>query len=202
MRSLKNRMDISVRFADLLAIYRAELLGRTIPFWMTHALDQDQGGILTCISDEGHVLSTDKYLWSQLRAIWTFSALYNKVEPRQEWLDAAWHIYNFVKQHGRDENGRWVFSVNAAGDVLQGPTSIYTEGFAIYGLTELARATGEKEPISFNEFYDVASKTYITMDFKAGFFYNARCWYNGRWLSKIWNCIVNIYIFRNGRFPM
>lgn len=148
MRSLKNRMNFSVRFADLLAIYRAELLGRTIPFWMTHALDQDQGGILTCISDEGHVLSTDKYLWSQLRAIWTFSALYNKIEPRQEWLDAAWHIYNFIKQYGRDENGRWVFAINAAGDVLQGPTSIYTDGFAIYGLTELARATGEKEPIS------------------------------------------------------
>lgn len=141
-------MLISARFADLLAIYRAELLGRTIPFWMTHALDQEHGGILSCISDEGQVLSTDKYLWSQLRAIWTFSALYNKIEPRQEWLDAALQIYDFVEQFGRDEHGRWVFAVNAEGDILQGPTSIYTDGFAIYGLTELARASGEKGPVS------------------------------------------------------
>jgi N-acylglucosamine 2-epimerase len=148
MRSLKNRMHISVRFADLLAIYRAELLGRTIPFWMTHALDQDRGGILTCISDEGHVLSTDKYLWSQLRAIWTFSALYNRIEPRQEWLDVARQLFDFAKRYGRDEYGRWVFSVDASGHVLQGATSIYADGFALYGLTEFVRATGDQEAIA------------------------------------------------------
>ncbi|MDX1412961.1 MAG: AGE family epimerase/isomerase [Candidatus Promineifilaceae bacterium] len=147
-------MRLRVRFSDLLAIYRAELLERTIPFWMTHALDREHGGILTCVSDEGYVLSTDKYLWSQLRAIWTFSALYNKIERRPEWLDAAWHIYDFVKQYGRIEDGRWVFAVTASGEILEGPTSIYADGFAIYGLTELARATGEKEVI------DLALQTY------------------------------------------
>ena len=43
------------------------------------------------------MLSTDKYMWSQLRAIWTFAALYNRIEPRQEWLDVARHIYEFVQ---------------------------------------------------------------------------------------------------------
>ncbi|KPK84437.1 MAG: hypothetical protein AMJ81_05520, partial [Phycisphaerae bacterium SM23_33] len=33
------------------------------------------------------------------------------------------------------------------GRVLDGPKSIYTDGFAIYALTELAKATGEDEPI-------------------------------------------------------
>ena len=50
-------MRIEVRFADLLAIYRAELLQRTAPFWLEHAIDWEHGGILTCISDEGEVLS-------------------------------------------------------------------------------------------------------------------------------------------------
>ena len=141
-------MRIDARFADLLAIYRAELLERTIPFWMKHAIDWDHGGILTCISDEGQVLSTDKYMWSQLRAIWTFSALYNHIEARQEWLDVARHIFEFAKRYGRDKDGRWVFAVDEQGSVLQGATSIYADGFAIYGLTELARATGDPQAVA------------------------------------------------------
>ncbi|MCL4298102.1 MAG: AGE family epimerase/isomerase [Anaerolineae bacterium] len=147
-------MQITPRFVDLLAIYRAELLERVVPFWLTHAIDRRNGGLLTCISDEGQVLSTDKYMWSQLRAIWTFSALYNKIEPRPEWLDAARHIFDFVKRVGRDEQGRWVFCVSQNGDVLQGATSIYADGFAIYGLTEFARASGDPEAI------DLALATY------------------------------------------
>ena len=141
-------MYINARFPDLLAIYRDELLERTIPFWLKHAIDWGNGGICSCISDEGVVLSTDKYMWSQLRAIWTFAALYNRVEPRQEWLDVARHIYEFVRRHGRDDQGRWVFAVAQDGSVLQGATSIYTDGFAIYGLTELARATGDPEVLA------------------------------------------------------
>lgn len=141
-------MRIDARFVDLLAIYRAELLERTVPFWMKHAIDWKHGGILTCISDEGQVLSTDKYMWSQLRAIWTFSALYNHIEARQEWLDVARHIFGFAKRYGRDKDGRWVFVVDEQGSVLQGATSIYADGFAIYGLTELARVTGDQEVIA------------------------------------------------------
>jgi N-acylglucosamine 2-epimerase len=147
-------MHITPRFVDLLAIYRAELLERVVPFWLSHAIDWQNGGILTCISDEGQVLSTDKYMWSQLRAIWTFSALYNKIEPKQEWLDVARHIFDFAKKYGRDEQGQWVFCVSNEGRILQGATSIYADGFAIYGLTEFARATGDAEAI------DLALATY------------------------------------------
>jgi len=141
-------MQINPRFVDLLAIYRAELLERVVPFWLDHAIDWQNGGILTCISDEGKVLSEDKYMWSQLRAIWTFSALYNKIERKQEWLDVARHIFNFVRKYGRDEKGQWVFCVSKEGEILHGATSIYADGFAIYGLTELARATGDQEVIA------------------------------------------------------
>ena len=147
-------MKIDTRFVDLLAIHRAELLERTVPFWMDHAIDREHGGILSCISDQGRVLSTDKYMWSQLRAIWTFSALYNRIEARAEWLDAARNIFTFASRHGRDQAGRWVFAVDQNGSMLQGATSIYADGFAIYGLTEYARATGEQAAI------DLALETY------------------------------------------
>ncbi len=134
-------------FRSLLDLYRSELLDRVVPFWLKYGVDWKNGGICTCISDQGEVLSADKYMWSQLRAIWTFSTLYNKIEHRQEWLDIAFHVYEFAKKHGRDENGNWVFLVDKNGKQLQGATSIYADGFAIYGLTELARATGDPQAI-------------------------------------------------------
>jgi N-acylglucosamine 2-epimerase len=147
MKTQKEEIHMPLDFSALLNQYRAELLDRTIPFWMKYGVDWKNGGICTCISDDRRVLSDDKYLWSQLRAIWTFSALYNKIEHRQEWLDIALNIYNLVKQHGRDENGNWVFLVDKYGKQLQGATSIYADGFAIYGLTELGRATGNQEAL-------------------------------------------------------
>jgi N-acylglucosamine 2-epimerase len=140
---------MSLNFSAFLDQYRAELLDRTIPFWLKYGVDwnAERGGICTCIADDGRVLSDDKYMWSQLRAIWTFSALCNKIERRKEWLDVAEHIFAFVKKYGRDEQGQWVFLVSKDGKPLQGATSIYADGFAIYGLTELAKATGNQEAI-------------------------------------------------------
>lgn len=147
-------MPTSHYFTDRLDLYRAELLERSIPFWLNHALDWQYGGIATCISDAGDIINTDKYLWSQLRAVWTFSALYNHIEPRDEWLAAARNIVDFVKWCGRDVEGQWVFCVDQRGRVKQGATSIYADGFAIYGLTEFARATGDAAAV------DLALTTY------------------------------------------
>ena len=140
---------MSVNFTEYHQLYRAELLERTIPFWLKYGLDWTHGGICTCISDEGKVLSGDKYVWSQLRAIWTFSALYNKIERRPGYLDAATHIFNFIKDFGRNERGEWYFCLNENGQPLfDGATSIYCDGFTIYGFTEFARATGNEEAIN------------------------------------------------------
>ncbi len=140
---------MTIDFKALLAQYRSELLDRTIPFWLKHGIDWERGGICTCISDEGKILSGDKYVWSQLRAIWTFAALYNRIERRQEYLDIAAHIFNFIKRCGHNEQGEWYFCLDENGKPLfEGATSIYCDGFAIYGFTEYARATGDPEAIA------------------------------------------------------
>jgi len=127
--------------------YRAELLESVVPFWERHAVDDASGGINTCIADDGSVISRDKYMWSQLRAVWTFSALYNRIEPRPEWTDIARGIYEFCAAHGRDEEGRWVFCTSPEGEIKEGATSIYADGFAIIGLSEFARATDDEGAI-------------------------------------------------------
>ena len=145
----------------LLSFYRRVLLEDTIPFWMRHAVDPG-GGLNTCIRDDGTVVSRDKWLWSQWRAVWVFSKLSAHVERRHEWLDLARHICRFAARSGWDEEaGAWNLRLTGDGQVIDGPKSIYTDGFAIYGLTELARAAAEAglEQAARDEPIQLARKT-------------------------------------------
>ncbi len=140
-------MRPSLDVEQLREFYRDQLLDDIVPWWMEHAIDREHGGICTFIEDDGTVVSTDKYMWSQLRALYIWSALYNRIDERPEWLDVARNIYDFVARFGRNADGDWNYWLTAEGDVVEGPTSIYSDGFAIMGMTEFARATGEQEPI-------------------------------------------------------
>ena len=82
--------------------YRSELLDRVIPFWLRHSLDPHHGGYFTCLTRDGAVYDSRKYVWLQGRAVWMFSKLYNDLEPRQEFLDAARLILDFLRRHARD----------------------------------------------------------------------------------------------------
>ncbi len=128
-----------------LARLRGCLFDSVLPFWKKHAIDQ-AGGLNTCLGDDGQVISRDKWLWSQWRAVWVFSKLYNDFGRDPQWLDLARHIYRFVAAHGWSEKDHgWNLCLDGEGNVLRGYESIYADGFAIYGLTELAQATGERQ---------------------------------------------------------
>ena len=138
-------MSRRMSFDDLHAFYLSHLTNDVMPFWLTHALDRECGGLNTCIGDDGTVISYDKYLWSQWRAVWVFSSLYDRLEQRPEWREAAEIIYRFAASHGRDADGRTVFCLARNGRIKEAYTSIYADGFALYGLTAYARMTGDPE---------------------------------------------------------
>lgn len=123
--------------------HRRVLMQDVVPFWLRYAVDREYGGLFTCLRDDGSMISSDKYLWSQCRAVWTFSALYNRIEQREEFLGIARDTAGFVLRHGRDDHGDFVFQTTRDGKSVQGAVSIYTDMFAVYGLTELHRATSE-----------------------------------------------------------
>lgn len=129
-------------FRELMEQYRTTLLEDVIPFWTRHAIDAN-GGINTCIADDGRVVSRDRWNWSQWRAVWVFSKLYNAIEQRSDWLDIARGIYDFVTAHGPLPDGHWPLLLDGDGGLQRGYESIYVDGFAIYGLVELWRATGD-----------------------------------------------------------
>lgn len=126
----------------LSAFYRRTLLENVMPFWMKHGFDEQYGGISNILDDEGRVLGHDKYLWSQGRALWTFSALYNRVEKRAEWLHFADHIYHYLSTHGRDERGYWMYRLDKEGRILDRDISIAVDGFVMSGLAEYSVASG------------------------------------------------------------
>lgn len=133
---------------DLAAVARhsrSMLLDHVIPFWFRSGVDQELGGVLSCMTEDGQRVNTDKYLWSQGRWLWVCSALYNRIDPRPEFLEAARKTAEFLLRHGRDSAGRWYFAVTREGVPLIGPTSIFSDCFAIYGLGEYARASGSQE---------------------------------------------------------
>lgn len=140
--------------AELTRTYRKLLLDGVVPFWLRYGIDERHGGVLSCMSEEGVVLSGDKYLWSQARSVWTFAALYNRIEKEPAFLRAAENSMRFLLAHGRDANGDWVYRTDREGNAIEGPISVYADCFAVYGLSEYFRATGDPQIL------DVALRTY------------------------------------------
>ena len=132
------------RLLELREIYRRELFERVLPFWLEHSLDYVNGGQFNSLDRDGTVFDTDKSMWAQGRALWMFAKLYNEVEPRPEWLDAARQIYDFIMRCGFDNDGRMFFAVTADGRPLRKRRYLFTETFAVIGLAEYARATGDE----------------------------------------------------------
>ena len=132
----EQRLDEPAFIAHCQRLYRDTLLEDVIPFWLRHGIDRQHGGLGNMLDDAGNVLGTDKYLWSQGRGLWTFSALCRRIERRPEWLAVADHIFNYLRSHGRDEHGRWVFRLDQDGKLLDGNISIYVDAFVMAGMTE------------------------------------------------------------------
>lgn len=135
-------------------IYRENLLNDVVPFWLKHSEDKEFGGYFTCLDIKGNVFDTDKFIWLQCREVWCFSMLYNKVEKKTEWLDFAIQGAEFLKKHGRDNQGNWYFSLNREGTPLTQPFNIFSDCFASMAFGQLYQATNNKE------YRDIAVETF------------------------------------------
>ena len=101
---------------ELARQYRDALLNDVIPFWERHSIDRECGGYFTCLDRRGNVYDTDKFVWLQARQVWMFSALYNRLQRRPEWLDIARHGADFLRRHGSDDDGSWYFALDRQGN--------------------------------------------------------------------------------------
>ncbi len=135
-------------YSDLSTLYRNTLLNDVIPFWERHSPDREHGGYFTCLNRDGSVFDTDKFVWLQARQVWTFSMLYNRVEPRPEWLALAKHGADFLRQHGQAPNGDWYFSLTREGTPLVQPYNIFSDCFAAMAFGQYALVAQDDEAAS------------------------------------------------------
>ncbi len=141
-------------FKQLAEQYKSELLDNVVPFWLNQSQDLECGGYYTCLDREGKVFDTDKFIWLQGREVWLFSMLYNQVEQKKEWLDAAIQGAEFLKKYGHDGNLNWYFSLTREGKPLIEPYNIFSYTFATMAFGQLSKATGNQE------YADIAKKTF------------------------------------------
>jgi N-acylglucosamine 2-epimerase len=142
-----------MELTTLRRIYQRTLLDNILPFWEKNAMDAN-GGINTCIGDDGTVISRDRWSWSQWRALWVFSKLGRGVEVKQQWIDIASGLYQFTTNHGPLDSGHWPLLMDGDGNILRGYESIYSDSFAILGLVEYWNLTGNDEAL------ELASNTF------------------------------------------
>ena len=148
-------------FSSLAQLYKSELLDRVVPFWLNKSQDADFGGYFTCLDRDGSVYDTDKFIWLQGREVWMFAKLYNTVEPRQEWLEAAVQGAEFLKKYGHDGNLNWYFALDREGHPLVEPYNIFSYTFATIAFGQLSialKSAGQKERAE--EYASIAKRTF------------------------------------------
>jgi N-acylglucosamine 2-epimerase len=133
------------KIQEHLNTYCHELFENVIPFWERHGIDHGYGGYFTCLERDGAIWSTDKYMWLQGRAVWMFARLHNEVSQEKGWLELAQHGLDFIRRHGRTDEGRVFFALTRDGRPIHIQRKIYSEVFFLMALTEMARATNRQE---------------------------------------------------------
>lgn len=132
-------------FKKLANRYKTELLDSVLPFWLNKSIDKEYGGYFSCLDRDGSVYDTDKFIWLQGREVWLFSMLCNKLEKKQEWLDAAIQGAEFLKKYGHNGDYDFYFSLTREGKPLVEPYNIFSNTFACMAFAQLAKATGNEE---------------------------------------------------------
>lgn len=132
---------------------RTHLEEGIIPFWRENAADRGHGGYLVRFDGEGRSRGTpEKYLNTQCRLLWWFSALARRGRERAAHLALARHGYEFIRRHLWDAaQGGWFWKVRGDGGRLDDGKVVYGQSFAIYALSEYALATGDAEPCRLAE---------------------------------------------------
>ncbi len=126
---------------DLAPRLRAELTDNILPFWMTHAPDRERGGFHGAIANDLRVVpQAPRSAILCARILWTFSAAHRRFGA-PEYRQMADYAYQTLTGPFWDpEFGGVYWSLNPDGTPLDPRKHHYAQAFAIYGLSEYARA--------------------------------------------------------------
>lgn len=127
---------------------KEELTEQILPFWMNRMVDQQRGGFYGRIDGENRLhADAPKGAILHARILWTFAAAY-RVLGNPDYLHTAEWAKRYLLDYFVDKTyGGVYWELDADGNPLDSKKQIYAIGFAIYGLSEFYRATGNQEAL-------------------------------------------------------
>lgn len=127
----------------------AALHDNILPFW-TRLADEIRGGWYGTVKGDGILVpDAPKGAVLHARILWAFSAAY-RVTGRKEYFAQAARAKEYLLTRFYDsEYGGIYWSLAADGTPLDTKKQFYALGFAVYGLSEYARATGDPEALEY-----------------------------------------------------
>ena len=139
-------MDIKMLKQEMQDVLESNILR----FWLDKMQDHENGGFYGRIDGQGVLHpEAEKGAILNARILWSFSAAY-RVLGNPEYLEAATRAKDYLIDHFIDkEYGGVYWSVDYQGHPLDTKKQFYAIGFAIYGLSEYARATGDREALDY-----------------------------------------------------
>jgi N-acyl-D-glucosamine 2-epimerase len=150
---------------------QAVLQSNILPYWENKMQDNVNGGFygqMTGMEDLNQ--QADKGAILNSRILWTYASAYRLLR-KNEYLEMATRAKRYVIDHFYDkEFGGVYWALNYKGEPADTKKQIYALGFAIYGLAEYNRATGDKEALDYAvKLYQVIEK-YSFDEEKNGYF--------------------------------
>lgn len=125
------------------------LTDNILPYWINKVEDHENGGFYGRIDGHDNVHpEAEKGAILNARILWAFSAAY-RVLGDKDYLEAATRAKDYILRHFIDKEYGGVFwSLDYKGNPLDDKKQTYAIGFTIYGLSEYARATGDKQALA------------------------------------------------------
>ena len=127
-----------------------ELTDDILHFWMDRTVDPQNGGFYGQITGQGVLMpQSEKGVILNSRILWTFSSAYRLLAIK-EYLLMATRAKDYLLRCFYDHELKGVYwTVDFEGKPLETKKQIYALSFALYGLSEYHRATGDEESLRY-----------------------------------------------------
>ena len=126
------------------------LQNNILPYWEKYMQDHENGGFYGRMSgDEKLMPEAEKGAILNARILWTYSSAYRLLKSSEYW-EMATRAKRYLIDNFYDKRfGGIYWSLDYKGNPLDTKKQIYALGFAIYGLSEYHRATGDREALDY-----------------------------------------------------
>lgn len=139
-------MEANGRIGALAEAMERDLRSNVLPFWMEHTPDPAHGGFVGWVDEDGAAdpLAPKGGVLNS-RILWTFAAAARRY-AEGAYLEVARRALEFLYQRFWDDaHGGVYWLVDPEGHPLVDRKQTYNLAFAVYGLAEFVRATGDAE---------------------------------------------------------